>query len=141
LLAGNDVEEFTYNINIGGMHLNLNCMMSTNCFNSILDLKLFLIEHKKNGTLFYLSDIAQLDLDAEFDLFYFLIKPPSPRNTAFPVSAKSFKENLSVEKLQCFYAAYYCTNSVPGTDFFHNLSIYKGRDWVWYYHQQLLEGF
>jgi hypothetical protein len=116
--------------------MNLKNMLVDGEFNNTLELKVFLIKHKKTGHLFYLPDMASLDVEVEFDLFYYLSKPSGSEKEAFPIPRSIFKENISEEHLKRLYEAYYCTDHLPKLDYFHNLKVYKGSDWVWFYDNQ-----
>lgn len=124
------------------MKLNLRNMMRTGCFANILELKQFLIKHKKSGRVFYLLDISDLDMDEEFEFYFYLSKPPFSEKIAFPILRQVFEESISEVKLIRFFANYYNHDELPDNkELLCNLSVYKGSEWVWLYHNQKLEGF
>lgn len=121
--------------------LNLKEMMETDCFNNVLELKKFLIEHKKSGRLFYLCDMATLNIEEEFELYFYISKSPNNIEGAFPVLRSVFEDQPNEEKLQRLYASYYDTPLVPEHKYFQRLSVFKGSEWVWLYDNQKLEAF
>jgi hypothetical protein len=116
-------------------------MMEADCFNNVLELKIFLIRHKKSGHLFYLTEMANLEIEEEFDLFFYLSKPAQSQREAFPIPKDIFVGNFSEERLKGLYASYYCTDLLPDSIYFKNLKVYEGNDWVWLYENSVSEGF
>ena len=120
--------------------MKLKNMLTTGDFKNILELKVFLINHKKSGHLFYFPEMACLEENEEFDLFFYLSKPSKTQKEAFPIPRNAFDDNISEERLQALYTSYYCTDCLPEPVFFHNLEVYEGSDWVWLYENCVSEG-
>jgi hypothetical protein len=119
--------------------LNLNVFLASSRFTNILEVKKYLINHKKNGFVFYLPSMTKLDQNEEFDLFFFIKKSSTTKNYAFPISSTDYKKNLPMYVLTQLYRDYYETEEIPNEAFFQGLSIYKGVEWSWFYYKQYKE--
>jgi hypothetical protein len=124
------------------MKVTLKYIMKNVGFRNILELKLFLIDHKKTGRVFYHPDMTALQEEEEFELYFYLPNPQKSERNAFPMLREIYESNPPEDKVLQL-----CQGYMDEMDFllekslFCNLEVYKGTEWVWFYSNNMLEGF
>ncbi|WP_052124257.1 hypothetical protein [Ureibacillus manganicus] len=112
-------------------------MLVTKSFSNILKLKCELIKQKNMGMIFYKEDISKLPIDHPFEFYFYLTKGTILYQNAFPIPANHYKpwmrKNNNIQHLLPYFQSYYETESPFDSLYFENLSLFKGRKFVWFY--------
>jgi hypothetical protein len=116
-----------------------NCLMeSLGGCKTILEMKLFLIQSKKQGLIFFKEDITTLSMEDTFEIYFSNIPDKNSNKSAFPVPKGLF--HLPNDKKQKsammdhFFSVYYQDGS-SHLDLFNqnDFQIHFGHDYVWFY--------
>jgi hypothetical protein len=117
--------------------ITLQDVLETNSKKKILDFKLSLIRYKNMGWIFYKGKISKATTDSPIEIFYFLKNGINPSKNAFPVPTQYFefwmKRKCNLPLLLPYYQDYFETKEEPSDNFFYSLSIFKGKNVVWFF--------
>lgn len=112
-------------------------MLVTKSFSNILKLKCELIKQKNMGMVFYKEDISKLPIDHPFEFYFYLTKGTILYQNAFPIPANQYKpwmrKKNNIQHLLPYFQSYYETESPFDSLYFEHLSLFKGREFVWFY--------
>ncbi|MFZ3577866.1 hypothetical protein [Virgibacillus sp. DJP39] len=115
--------------------ITLEQLLQSGDSNNVLQLKWNLIKWKKQGVIFYKENLCNLDLDQQFELYFYIIKENVDYQDAFPVPKSFFKlqRKVLIDDLKHFYLDYYDQNDIADDTFLLNLKKYIGERYVWFY--------
>lgn len=99
--------------------------------------KHLLLQFKKRGHVFFKEELAELQLEETFHLYYYLSANGKSEKNAFPVPKQSFLQAKSnderFEEMKTHFESYYLNDELDkeGFDEFDLKNPYIGEDYVW----------
>jgi hypothetical protein len=122
------------------MKVNIQEMMQNerNTEKSFLQMKKKLKELKESGEIFFIEDVATLNLEDEFQLYFYAQSSKRTDVNAFPIDKLSFgtlskNEAERIQELSDYFYKYY--DIYPPKTWFkkHSYKCFKAKDRVWMY--------
>ncbi|PGK51385.1 hypothetical protein CN918_26705 [Priestia megaterium] len=100
--------------------------------------KYHLLQFKKRGLVFFKEEVAELQLEEKFHLYYYLSANGKSEKDAFPVPKNSFLQATKsnderFEEMKAHFESYYLNDELDkeGFDEFDLKNPYIGEDYVW----------
>jgi hypothetical protein len=107
--------------------------------NNTLDMKAFLTQHKKEGTLFFKESISDLEDDSLFELYFYLMPNTKSTINAFPIPIQDFqfyKDKKNHFEFMWRYFENYYFIKVESLEYFEQYDYkhpYVGTKYLWYF--------